>query len=187
MSDLDAITLEYRPRVLRYLTGLLRNAADAEDVTQETLARVHREIDGLRAPGALTTWIFRIATRLAFDRLRSRAAHESRQTLPLATVFVDEDATGPSDGDPSSDEWLEAGQMAACLRGYVDRLPPAQRAALILRDFDELSEDTVAAILECSPGAVRVRTHRARRALRGMLESGCGFYDDARGILRCTP
>ncbi len=57
----------------------------------------------------------------------------------------------------------------------------------MLRDLDELSEEAVAAILDCSPGAVRVRTHRARRALRRMLESGCRFYDDTRGVLRCTP
>lgn len=188
-GDFESIAGDYAARVRRYVAGLLGDAGQAEDVTQEVLARVQRGWATVRAPEARTTWIFRIASNLALDHLRSRAAREARRTFSLDAEpgpgMAAADAAGGD--DPSAEDRLEQGEMAACLREHVDRLSPPLRATLILRDLEGPGERAVAEILGCSVAAVKVRTHRARRTLRGWLQASCGsFYGDARGVFRCA-
>lgn len=186
-QEFEAIVREYRPRLTRYVAGLVGDPGHAEDVTQEALARVHRGLPALQAPEARTTWIFRIASNVAFDHLKSRAAREASRTASL-----DADADGPGSSDVPDDERtaegrLEQSEMAACLQQYIHRLSPPLRASLLLRDLEGLSEQAAAEALGCSVAAVKVRTHRARKALRAMLQAECSFYDDARGVFRCDP
>ena len=91
--EFEAIVREYRPRLTRYVAGLVGDPDHAEDVTQEVLARVHRGLPALQAPEARTTWIFRIASNVAFDHLKSRAAREASRT---ASLDADADGPGPS-------------------------------------------------------------------------------------------
>lgn len=185
--EFEAIVREYRPRLTRYVAGLVGDPGHAEDVTQEALARVHRGLPALQAPEARTTWIFRIASNVAFDHLKSRAARESSRT---ASLDADADGPGPSalpDDERSAEDRLEQSEMAACLQQYIHRLSPPLRASLLLRDLEGLSEQAAAEALGCSVAAVKVRTHRARKALRAMLQAECSFYDDARGVFRCDP
>src|SRR3990170_1016436 len=178
--DFDLIVEEYQGRVIRYLAGLLGDAALARDLTQEAFLRVHQGLEDLRSAKARTAWIFRIASNLALDYLRSRTARQDRQTVSLEAEPLDGQGAGPS---PSSDELsaegrLEQEEMAECLRHYIHQLPEASRACLILRDLEGLGEEMVAEILGCSVGAVKVRTHRARKKLREQLREGCHFYQD---------
>jgi RNA polymerase sigma-70 factor (ECF subfamily) len=186
--DIDRIVSEYEGRVVRYLTGLVRDPALAQDLGQETFLRVHRNLPQLHSADALTAWIFRIASHLAVDHLRSRAAREDGRTVSLEGEFLDEDADpGVPAGELSAEGRLEQEEMAACVRGYIDHLPPGLSACLILRDIEGLDEKTVADVLGCSVGAVKVRTHRARGKLREALRRGCDFYQDEAGVLRCEP
>lgn len=187
--DFAQIVEEYEGRVVRYLASLLDDAALARDLAQETFLRVHRGLEELRSPEARTTWIYRIASNLALDYLRSRTSRQDRQTVSLEAELLSGQGAGPS---PSSEELsaegrLEQEEMAECLRHYIHELPEASRACLILRDLEGLGEEAVAEILGCSLGVVKVRTHRARKKLRERLRQGCGFYQDERGILRCEP
>jgi RNA polymerase sigma-70 factor, ECF subfamily len=187
--DFGPIVEEHEERVGRYLTGLLGDAALARDLTQETFLRIHRGLEELRSPEARTAWIFRIASNLALDYLRSRTSRQDRQTVSLDVEPLDGQGAGPS---PSTEELsaegrLEQEEMAECLRHYVHQLPDTSRACLILRDLEGLGEEAVAEILGCSVGVVKVRTHRARKKLREQLRRGCHFYQDHRGVLRCEP
>lgn len=187
--EFDLIVEEYQGRVIRYLAGLLGDAALAHDLTQETFLRVHKGLEELRSEEARTAWIYRIASHLALDHLRSRTSSQYRQTVSLDAGSLDGQEAGPS---PSSEELsaegrLEQEEMAECLRHYIHQLPETSRACLILRDLEGLGEEVVAEILGCSVGAVKVRTHRARKKLREQLRQGCHFYQDERGVLRCEP
>lgn len=177
--DLDRIVSEYEGRIVRYLTSLLGDPAFARDLTQETFLRVHRGLQEVRSPEALTAWIYRIASNLALDHLRSRASREGQHTVALESATVGEEI--------SAEGRLEQEEMAECLRHYIYHLPEAPRACLILRDLEGLSEEVVAEILGCSVGVVKVRTHRARKKLRERLREGCRFYQDERGVFRCEP
>lgn len=185
--DFNRLVEEYEGRILRYLANLLGDPAVAQDLTQETFLRVHKSLEQLRSPEARTAWIYRIASNLALDRLRSRASREDGQTVSLETELLNGEGVEPRAEDLLAEARLEREEMAVCLRQHIHELPPVLRACLILRDLEGLGEHAVAGILGCSAGAVKVRTHRARKKLRELLREGCSFYADERGILRCEP
>jgi RNA polymerase sigma-70 factor (ECF subfamily) len=185
----DRIVAEHEGRIVRYLSSLLGDAAAARDLTQETFLRVHKGLEQLRSQETRTAWIYRIASNLALDRLRGRTSRQEGQTVSLEVELLNGKGVGPaiSDEELSAEGRLEQEEMAECLRRHIDCLPVAYRACLILRDLEGLEERTVAEILDCSVGVVKVRTHRARKKLREALREGCSFYRDERGVFRCEP
>lgn len=187
--DFDRIVAEHEGRIVRYLSSLLGDSALARDLAQETFLRVHKGLEQLRGSEARTAWIYRIASNLALDYLRSRARRQEGQTVSFEVEQLNGEGTRSviSDEELPAEGRLEREEMAECLRRHIDRLPGDYRACLILRDLEELGEEAVAEILGCSVGVVKVRTHRARKKLREALREGCSFYQDERGVFRCEP
>src|SRR5512134_3314942 len=68
--DAGALFERHRDRIQRYVRGMVRNHAEAEDFTQETFLRAHRQLGSLRDPAAVSTWLYRIATHVCYDRFR---------------------------------------------------------------------------------------------------------------------
>lgn len=185
--DFSRIVEEYEGRIFRYLTGFVGDAALAQDLTQETLLRVHKASEQLRDLGARSAWIYKIASNLALDHLRRRRGADAQWHVIAENEEFGGDAYGaaiPSE-ELSVEERLEQQEMAECLRLQVSELPETLRDCLVLRDVEGLGEKPAAEILGCSVGAVKVRTHRARKKLREQLDQGCHFYKDGRGRLQC--
>ncbi len=187
MGEFDATFAKYHERLVRYLGRLVRDPALGQDLAQETLLRVYKAGEQLRNPEARTAWIYRIATNLALDHLRRRRGADAQgHTIPANDdVSGDAEDTATSSEDMSAEDRLEQQEIAECLQLHVDALPESLRACLILRDVEGLGEKPVAEILGCSVGAVKVRTHRARKKLREQLNQGCHFVNDGRGVLHC--
>src|SRR5256712_9857453 len=138
-----------RPRVMAVVTGT--GGAAAEGVVREGVLRACLSLPQLRGPARFESWLCGIALNVAKMRLR-RAATETRVLAAAgATLYAPED-------EPLED-----------VRDGVQLLPPAQRDAVLLHYVDGLSCDEVAAALGSTPGAVRVRLHRARAELRRRL------------------
>lgn len=161
-GDEQAFSVLYRdtqPVLLRYL----RVAADpgtAEDVAAETWLTVVRGLQKFRGDEqAWRAWVVTTARRRAIDAGRLRDRHP---TVPLEPS--DEPAAGPA----AEAVALEALDTAAAL-ALVATLPPQQAEAVVLRVVAGLEPKQVAAILGCSPGAVRVSVHRGLRRLAGLL------------------
>ena len=169
-------------RIRRYLRGMVRDAQEADDLTQEAFLRAHRERDTVKDPGAWLAWLYRIATHVALDRLRQRAGAAARlaDVEPAQLEAVEGDA-------PSLDQVLEQGQMSACVQRFVVELPDTYRAVLLLHDVHGLTGPEVAATLGLSLPTVKIRLLRARRRLATALTAGCTFSCDHRGVLVCEP
>jgi RNA polymerase sigma-70 factor (ECF subfamily) len=138
-----------RPELYRYCRFLTRNAWDAEDLVQDTLARglvtlgcLFQEIENPRA------WLFRVASNLWIDRQR-RGREALREEVEVA----------PAKSDRLS---LEGQDAAATLIG---RLSPQERAALVLKDVFDFTLEETAAILTTTPGAIKAALHRGRGKL----------------------
>ncbi len=155
---------------------LLQNDADADEVVQEAFLSAYRNLDGFRHEAGLSSWLHRITVNAALQRLRKcRTARNLGQ-------LIDVDAHVPQfqlDGYPvhmhqpwvyDADELLAREQTREQVRKMIDRLPENYRTVLILRDIEELSTAESAALLELAPGTLKVRLHRARQALRNLLE-----------------
>jgi RNA polymerase sigma-70 factor, ECF subfamily len=159
---------------------MIRDAAEAEDLTQETFLRAYRRRDSLRDEGARTAWLYRIATHVCLDRLRQYARRAPKESeTDLSEVDVAEPDT------PSLQQTIERDEMSACVQRYLNRLSDSYRAVILLHDMHQLTAPEIAQLLGESLPTVKIRLHRARRNLRLALEAGCAFSYDERGVLMC--
>ncbi len=186
IPDFKAIFAEFHPKVLRYLSKMI-GPVEAEDVAQIVFLRVHSGFADFRGEASLATWIFRIATNAAFDRLRSRSFRESERA-GTETASNPESEAADLAGDTSmrsAESALIRTEMNECIRSYVGALPESYRVVLALSDLEELKNQDIADILGLSVDAVKIRLHRARRELKKRFEAGCDFYRSEEGSIAC--
>lgn len=167
-------------RIFRYILSMIRDTAEAEDLTQETFLRAYRRRDTLRDEGAQTAWLYRIATHVSLDRLRQyarRAPTESDTDLDQVEV-AELDA-------PSLQQVIEQDEMSGCVQGYLNRLSDKYRAVILLHDMHELTAQEIARLLGESLANVKIRLHRARLKLKAALQAGCAFSYDESNVLTC--
>lgn len=181
--DVGALFVEHGARVLAFAHRLLGNRADAEDATQETFLKAHRQahaFDGRCAPSA---WLFAIARNTCLDRLRARSSRSFSSLEAIITQAM-EDRVGrdnPARDAAAEAEWgwyVEA-VREGCLLATLSCLSVEQRAAFVLRVLCEMSVRDTAAVLGRSENAVRILTHRARGSLKAFLCRNCSIYDPA--------
>ena len=154
----------HRTVVFRFACRMLGRAELAEDVTQECFLSILRRPEAFQ-PGraSLRTYLCAIARHLAFKQLRKMGQEIAVEEPPVAR---DEGGPRPA-GDPL--EEVLAGEAAAAVRAAVERLPPLQREAVVLFEYQEMSLADIAAVCETDVGTVKSRLHRARERLRRVL------------------
>jgi RNA polymerase sigma-70 factor (ECF subfamily) len=181
-ATFEARLVPFRPQVQRHLRAMVRDDAEAEELSQDTFARAFERIGQLRDPQAALAWLYRIATTVALDRLRHRR--------PLTVALSGEEAASVADGErPPSlfGSALERSEMSACVEGYLAALPDDYRIAILLHDAHGLSNPEIAELVGCSLATAKIRVHRARARLRETLNAACSFEIDERGVLVCDP
>ena len=165
-TDAEAVAAAVRAFVRRRVA----HAQDAEDITQETLLRLYRNVDGLRDVGAFDGWMYRIARNAITDHHRSRA----RRAVPLDATDVDvdvaEEAVEPADA-----------LLTACVRTLLDRVPDSYRQALELTDLGGLTQEQAGAHLGLSTSGMKSRVQRGRRLLRAEITHCCQVSLDGHG------
>ena len=176
--DFQSIDDEFRPKILRYLSRLA-GEHEAEDLTQIVMLKISSGLPDFRGESSLATWIYRVATNTALDRLRS--SHSSPVEPQLEQREDD-----PFEAElPSAESAAIRGEMNACIREFIERLPESYKAVMVLSELEELKNAEIAAILGVSLDTVKIRLHRARQKLRLDLQTGCSFYRDTRHELAC--
>lgn len=179
---------QYRNPILRYVRSIVRDAAEADDITQETFLRAHRSLATLQDPAKLSPWLYRIATNLCTDRFRQSSSRPRPQSLADVTAAAETGEAEPADDTaPRLDQLVEQQEMSACVQEYLDSLSDSYRAVILLHDMQGLSNPEIAEMLGCSLATVKIRLHRARARLRAKLAKGCDFSQDERGVLVCDP
>jgi RNA polymerase sigma-70 factor (ECF subfamily) len=177
----EAAFSEHYARISRYVRSVVRDAGEAEDLTQETCLRAYRRRDSLRDPDAVVPWLYSIATHVGLDRLRHRARQAPTQSE------VDPEAVSAPDRSPNAEDLVEQEDMSTCVQAYVGGLRDSYRAVLLMHDVQGLTSREIAELLGDSTGSVKIRLDRARTQLQAELESGCEFTHDERGTLVCDP
>jgi RNA polymerase sigma-70 factor (ECF subfamily) len=183
--DFKEIYEEFKPKIVPYLCRLLGNQ-DAEDIAQEVFAKVSRGLESFKGQSKLSTWIYRIATNTAIDKLRSasfKRSSENTSQIDETTVEDRNDSFGHT--DPLIDQKVIRKEMSQCVREYIDRLAPEYRTVLVLSELEGFKNREIADILEISLENVKVRLHRARASLKKVLDDGCDFYQNEAGTLAC--
>jgi RNA polymerase sigma-70 factor (ECF subfamily) len=183
--NFSGIYNEYYPEISHYLTRLVGDS-EAEDVAQIVFEKVSNSLSDFKGESKISTWIFRIATNAALDRLKSssykRTSSGSLAPVPLQTV---ENLDLAFNKPTSPDQKIIRDEMSECVREFVDRLPTDYRTVLILSELEGFTNKEIADILQISLDAAKIRLHRARARLKKELKSGCDFYHDDRSELAC--
>ncbi len=176
----------HRTPVFRFACRMLGSTQQAEDVTQECFLSVLRRPEAFRAERAsLRTYLCAIARHLALKLLRKRGQETVVDDPP---VDVADPLPGPRPGDPL--QTVLDDEAACAVRQAIEALPPLQREAVVLFEYQELSLADIAAACEVDVGTVKSRLHRARERLRRTLTpflAGAGAAPSAAGGRETRP
>ena len=169
---------EFYPKITHYLTRLVGDN-EAEDVAQIVFEKVGNNLADFKGESKVSTWIFKIATNAALDRLKSSSFKHtvsgSQAPVPLQTV---ENLNLTFNKPASPDQEIIRDEMSECVREFVDRLPTDYRTVLILNELEGFTNNEIAEILQLSIDATKIRLHHGEsielirqedefRALRG--------------------
>ncbi len=187
--DVSRLLGAHREAVHRYVRGIVRDAAVADDLTQETLLRAYQNLATLEDPARLASWLYRIATNLCYDRFRQSPPRDRIRSLDEVDTSDPEHGGLPilADAGPRLDKVMEQKEMSACVQKYLEDLPDSYRAAILLHDANGMTNPEIAQMLGVSLATVKIRVHRAREKLGAALRQSCSFSADERGVLVCEP
>lgn len=162
-------------KLLAAARRILRNEDDARDAVQSAFIRAFQSLSRFREEARVSTWLHRILVNEALMRLRSRATTEGSIDELLPTFLEDSHQTRDTiDWSESAEAALERAETAAVVRRLIDQLPEMYRTVVLLRDIEEMTNAEIAEMLGVSKNVVKVRVHRARQALRALLEREFG-------------
>lgn len=168
----ERLVVEYGGRMLAVSRRFLRNEEDARDALQDAFVQAWKGLPRFQGHCALGTWLHRIVVNSSLMKLRRRKSHAEESIEPLLPQFLEDGhaAHPPVAWPEPCDRLLERREVGDLVRAAIDRLPPTYRMVLLMRDIEELDTAETAAALGISENAVKVRLHRARQALRELLD-----------------
>lgn len=175
------------PRLFAAARRLLHNDDDAGDAVQEAFMAAFKSIDRFQGAARLSTWLHRIVINAALMKLRSSSRRPEDSIEDLLPRF-DADgnwATEVHSWGATADDLLQRRETRTLVRRCIDRLPDTYRTVLVLRDIEDLDTEEVADALNITPNATKIRLHRARQALRTLLEKELSMHDQMAGA--CSP
>jgi RNA polymerase sigma-70 factor (ECF subfamily) len=165
MVAFEALVLRKTPAVIAVARRVVGNVEDARDVAQMAFLRVWEQLSRYDETYSFNTWLYRIATNLSIDFLRSSRSREKAHTATLHLVRQRESQTGNETSRAAEDD--SASRLFQRVSG---RLTGKQKAAFVLREMEDLDTREIASILNCGESTVRNHLFNARRVLRREIE-----------------
>ena len=168
----ETVVREYGGRMLAAARRLVGTEEDARDAVQEAFLAAFKSIHSFAGAARLSTWLHRIVVNAALMKLRSRRRRREDSIEDLLPRFRDDGcwSESPATWGMPSDGVLERRETRTVVRRAIERLPASYRTVLMLRDIEELDTDETATALGTTRNAVKIRLHRARQALKSLLD-----------------
>jgi RNA polymerase sigma-70 factor (ECF subfamily) len=169
LSAYEPLVNKYRDRVYAQAYNLTRNADDATDLCQETFVKAWKSLKNFRGQSSFYTWLYRIATNLGIDLIRSK---EKNPTTQFDDALEKEETT---ENQPYAHQRLPSDdvmrkELGQCIDAAIAKLSPEHREVVVLREFEGLDYKEIAQSVGCSIGTVMSRLHYARANLQKMLK-----------------
>ena len=165
----DLLFSRYQHKILNLVSRYLRDQQDVEDVAQEAFIKAFRALPRFRGESAFYTWLYRIAINTAKNHLVARSRRP-----PGVDVDIDDaefmDGTDVLRESESPEAALSRDELSEVINATLSELPDDLRSAVTLREFDGLSYEQIAEIMDCPVGTVRSRIFRAREAIDQRIE-----------------
>lgn len=160
----DVLVLKYQHRIYSLVSRFIRDSDEIQDVVQEAFIKAYRALPAFRGDSAFYTWLYRIAINTAKNYLVSRSRRPPGADIEIEDAEFMEGADALRDvADPESQMMTE--QLRSAIDRAIRALPEDLRTALTLREFEGMSYEEIAAVMNCPVGTVRSRIFRAREAV----------------------
>jgi RNA polymerase sigma-70 factor (ECF subfamily) len=169
---------KFYERVKKFILASVRDESIADDLVQDAFIRIQENLDSVKDPSKISSWIFRIAHNLCRDHFRRRKKSSSHEEIHDGLINLLETPLQKK---------VEQGEMSQCVQDKLNLLPESLRSVLVFSDVMEFSHQEIANILGLSVENVKVRVHRARKKFKKILEEKCTFDVDERNVLVCEP
>jgi RNA polymerase sigma-70 factor, ECF subfamily len=168
----ETLVRTYMPMMLRVARRFLKAEDDARDAVQDAFVNAFRSIGKFESNARLSTWLHRIVVNASLMRLRTQRRHPEEDIEDYLPRFgEDGHMVQPAQSWTETAETIvQRTELAGIVRAKIDELPDPYREVLLLRDIEELSTEEAAQALGVTANAVKVRLHRARQALRTLLD-----------------
>jgi RNA polymerase sigma-70 factor (ECF subfamily) len=170
IRDVETVYKRFHESLKQFISRRVSDERVAEDLLQDVYLRIHSRLDSLEDTSRIESWVFQIARNLIIDHYRSRKQVER---------IADDDY--PAEDDDDSNEAMEC--LAPAVREFVQELPEPYREALVLTEFEGLSQKELANRLGLSFSGAKSRVQRARAMLKDMLMRCCHFEFDRYGTV----
>jgi RNA polymerase sigma-70 factor (ECF subfamily) len=176
----ELLVAKYQRKLLRLISRLVRDPAEAEDVAQDAFIKAYRALPQFRGDSAFYTWLYRIGVNTAKNYLVSQGRRP-----PSSTEKDNEEAETFDDADALRDintpeSILLSKEIATTVNAAMAKLPEELRTAISLREIEGLSYDEISEVMNCPIGTVRSRIFRAREAIAAELRPLLGTSADQR-------
>ncbi len=176
----NALVTRYQDRVYNLVYRLLGRPEEARDVAQEVFVTVFEKIDRFRGDSKLGTWIYRIATNHAKNRIKYLARRKDRQRDSFEAMPVKPVSGRLSAALPRPDQSLAGQELSSFVERALALLDEEQRAVVVLRDIEGQSYEAIASITGLNLGTVKSRLHRGRLKLKRALDQWMAGHDVTR-------
>lgn len=184
----EEIYKKYHDRIFRYLYRLTDNWEDSRDLAQDAFIKVNANLSKFKGQSSISTWIYKIATNVAYDRFRSA----SFQKIKKGNIEKELDEkqkviknVWETNEDLSLEDQIARKEMNECINRFIYDLNENYRTILILSEYEGLKNREIADILGITIDTVKIRIHRGRTQLRKKMEKGCIITPDPQGGLFC--
>lgn len=154
--------------------GVVRNAEDAQEVTQDAFMRVYRHLDAFEGQASFSTWLYRIVVNLSIDALRRRHPGRALELDERTDLSEADEDHLPYRGEGNPFARLDQRRLAEAMQDCLDALPPYHRTVIVLREVEGLSYEEIAQAMQISKGTVMSRLFHARRKMQRMLRERFG-------------
>jgi len=168
IGGLEALVRQYQVQAVRTAYLITRDRALAEDIVQAAFLRAYERIGQFDAGRPFGPWFLRSVVN---DAVKAAARRQRQVSLEASSEGGEEASLADllADPGPGPDDWVEAAELRQTVWAALGELPPAQRAAIVLRYYLDLSEAEMADELACPPGTVKWRLYAAQKRLRTLL------------------
>ena len=160
----DLLVLKYQHKIAGLVSRFIKDADEVQDVTQEAFIKAYKALGNFRGDSQFYTWLYRIAINTAKNYLVARNRRPPGTDIDVSDAVHFEGQTALKD-NASPERNLMTEQLQDVVNSSIKQLPEDLRSALTLREFDGLSYEEIADVMNCPVGTVRSRIFRAREAI----------------------
>lgn len=169
----DLLIMKYQQRIIHVITGFVHDPVEAMDVAQEAFIKAYRALPGFRGDSAFYTWLYRIAINTSKNYLTAASRRPPMTDVDAmdATIYYDAPELKEFETPESS---LMSDELQQAIHEAIQDLPEDTATAIKLREFEGLSYEEIAQVMDCPIGTVRSRIFRAREAIDKQVKAVMG-------------